>query len=134
MAFPRNPKDEPLAYSLDQAAIVMGISKSSIYTLIDEGKLVARKFGRRTVITRLDAEVFLQSLPAVAASGTPSQTGAATPKLSPLDQMIADQVEADRASIYGGKPQSPLAEVEALSMTSRYRPANSNIPEPGEDI
>lgn len=133
MALP-HPKDEPLAYSIDQAAIVMGISKSSIYTLIDEGRLVARKFGRRTVITRFDAEVFLQSLPAVPATGAPPQADNAAAKLSPLDQMIADQVEADRAAIYGGKPQSPLAEVEALSMTSRHRPANSNIPEPGEDI
>ncbi|WP_375598319.1 helix-turn-helix domain-containing protein [Devosia sp. Naph2] len=132
MALP-HPKDEPLAYSIEQAAIVMGISKSSIYTLIDEGKLVARKFGRRTVITRFDAEVFLQSLPTVSASGAPAQSDTAAAKLSPLDQMIADQVEADRAAIYGGKLQSPLAEVEALSMTSRHRPANSNASDAGAD-
>jgi hypothetical protein len=40
-----------------------GFCRDGAYKAIREGKLVARKYGRRTVITAQDAENFIASLP-----------------------------------------------------------------------
>lgn len=42
---------EPLAVSINSAAKALGIGRSSIYSLIKEGKLEAIKIGRRTLLT-----------------------------------------------------------------------------------
>lgn len=41
---------ERLAYTPGDAAIASSLSKARIYQLIDEGKLEARKVGRRTLV------------------------------------------------------------------------------------
>lgn len=41
---------QPLAYSIDQACHVSSIGRTRIYSLIKEGKLRARKIGKRTLI------------------------------------------------------------------------------------
>ena len=41
---------EPLAYSIHDACRVSSIGKTRIYSLISEGKLEARKIGKRTLI------------------------------------------------------------------------------------
>ena len=39
-----------LAYSIPEAAAAVSIGRSKVYTLIAEGRLEARKIGKRTVI------------------------------------------------------------------------------------
>ncbi|HZU64590.1 MAG TPA: helix-turn-helix domain-containing protein [Novosphingobium sp.] len=41
---------EPLAYSIADACRVSSIGKTRLYQLINEGKLEARKLGKRTLI------------------------------------------------------------------------------------
>lgn len=48
--------------NVDQASILFGISKRTIYRIISRGELDIAKFGRRTVIRRLDLDSFF-SLP-----------------------------------------------------------------------
>jgi len=55
--------EERLGYSPDEAAKVSGGGRTKIYQAIKEGKLRARKFGRRTIITADDLKAFLESLP-----------------------------------------------------------------------
>lgn len=40
----------PLAYSINDAAAMTTLSRPRIYQLISEGRLEARKLGRRTVV------------------------------------------------------------------------------------
>jgi len=41
---------QPLAYSISDACRVSSIGKTRLYQLINEGKLEARKLGKRTLI------------------------------------------------------------------------------------
>ncbi len=41
----------PLAYSVSEACRVSTFGRTYIYQLINEGRLEARKFGKRTIIT-----------------------------------------------------------------------------------
>lgn len=45
------PQPEPLAYSIAEACRVTSIGRTRLYALIAEGRLEARKIGRRTLIT-----------------------------------------------------------------------------------
>lgn len=45
-----NQEHSPLAYSVADACRVTSIGKTRLYQLINEGKLEARKLGRRTLI------------------------------------------------------------------------------------
>lgn len=40
-----------IAVSINDAARALGLGRTSIYSLINEGKLEARKLGRRTLVT-----------------------------------------------------------------------------------
>jgi excisionase family DNA binding protein len=42
---------EPIAVSINDAARTLGLGRTSIYALINEGRLEARKLGRRTLVT-----------------------------------------------------------------------------------
>lgn len=53
-----------LAYSVDQAAAVIGISPRQIYRHLASGRLCAIKDGHRTLIRRRELLRFLRSLPA----------------------------------------------------------------------
>ena len=48
MHIPNHP--EPLAYSVADACKVSSIGKTRLYSLIAEGRLEARKIGKRTLI------------------------------------------------------------------------------------
>jgi excisionase family DNA binding protein len=52
-----------MAYSVEQFAEATDISRSSLYEEIKAGRLVARKCGKRTIISVHDAEAWLESLP-----------------------------------------------------------------------
>jgi excisionase family DNA binding protein len=51
------------AHSLDEVCALTGLGRDSIYSAIRDGHLVARKFGRRTIITDDDLRQFLAELP-----------------------------------------------------------------------
>lgn len=55
---------EKLGFSVEEAAKMSGIGRTLIFSAIGNGQLLARKFGRRTVILREDLEAFLRALPA----------------------------------------------------------------------
>ena len=52
-----------LALSPEQAATLTGMCRSNVFKAIREGKLSARKLGRRTLILQSDLQKFLESLP-----------------------------------------------------------------------
>lgn len=64
----RRPKR--LAYSIKRAATVSGIGRSSLYLEIKEGRLIARKCGKRTVILRSDLLKWLDQLPVSGGCGS----------------------------------------------------------------
>ncbi|MCJ2068525.1 helix-turn-helix domain-containing protein [Methylobacterium sp. J-030] len=53
----------PIAYRPKDAATVIGVSKSTIYQMIADGKIPARKFGGVTVIVHSDLVALLEALP-----------------------------------------------------------------------
>jgi hypothetical protein len=52
-----------VGYSINEAAAVAGLGRDSIYAAIRAGKLVARKYGKRTIILDPDLRAFLGALP-----------------------------------------------------------------------
>jgi len=53
------PTTERLAYSVDEAAAVTGLSRDLLYDQMRAGKLAYLKVGRRRIITRQHLEAFL---------------------------------------------------------------------------
>ena len=53
-----------LAVSVPEAALMIGIGRSSIYCLFREGKLPAFKAGKRTLVKVEDIQRFVNNLPA----------------------------------------------------------------------
>jgi excisionase family DNA binding protein len=51
------------AYSITETCGLTGLGRDTIYAAIRSGKLIARKFGRRTLITDDDLRQFLAGLP-----------------------------------------------------------------------
>jgi excisionase family DNA binding protein len=56
----------PIAYSIRGAAEATGLSKTSIYDLLSQGKLRAVKHGKRTLILERDLRQWSEGLPSVA--------------------------------------------------------------------
>jgi len=56
-------EDEPLAYGVNDAARVAGMSRSELYRAISRGDLSVRKHGRHTLVLRSELERFLLALP-----------------------------------------------------------------------
>ncbi len=52
-----------LAYSVEEAAKIARLSRSSIYLALRDGSLTARKAGRRTIICPSDLQRFIDGLP-----------------------------------------------------------------------
>ena len=52
--------------SIAEACTIAGIGRTKIYEAIADGRLTARKFGKRTLVLRGDLQAFLSSLPVVA--------------------------------------------------------------------
>ncbi len=56
-----------LAHSVKESANILGIGVTKIYKEIGEGRLKARKFGKRTLITGDALEEWLNALPSLGA-------------------------------------------------------------------
>jgi hypothetical protein len=56
-------RPQHLAYSIELLTEVTGVSRQVIYDEIKRGRLISRKLGRRTIVTRSDALKWLQALP-----------------------------------------------------------------------
>jgi excisionase family DNA binding protein len=52
---------ERLAYSVDEAAAITGLSRDLLYDQMRTGRLAYLKVGRRRIITRQHLEAFLTS-------------------------------------------------------------------------
>jgi excisionase family DNA binding protein len=55
----------PLAWTIAEFRKETKLGRDGIYEAIADGRLIARKFGRRTLILREDGEAFLKALPAL---------------------------------------------------------------------
>lgn len=53
----------PMAFSIDDATRIMGISRATLFREINRGRLPAVKVGRKTLITRAGINNWLASLP-----------------------------------------------------------------------
>jgi excisionase family DNA binding protein len=51
------------AHSIEETCVLIGLGRDIVYTAIRDGRLVARKLGRRTIITDEDLRQFLAGLP-----------------------------------------------------------------------
>ncbi len=73
------PTAERLAYSVDEAAFLTGLSRDLLYDELRRGNLHYRKVGRRRLITRQNLEEFLGLVPRPRApvkdSGNPGAAG-----------------------------------------------------------
>jgi excisionase family DNA binding protein len=54
-----------LAYTVDEACSVAGIGRTALYKAIGTGELVARKYGRKTLILASDLHRFIEGLPTI---------------------------------------------------------------------
>jgi len=54
-----NLGNDKLSYRMDEAAKAVGLSKATLYRLIDKGELKTLKVGSRTLIRREVLEAFL---------------------------------------------------------------------------
>jgi excisionase family DNA binding protein len=63
-----SPATDCAAYSVPQVMAKVGIGRDKLYCLIRQGKLPARKLGRKTLILASDLEAFLESLPKMGAA------------------------------------------------------------------
>ncbi len=61
---------EAIGLSVIEAARQAGVGRSTLYEAIQSGALMARKVGRRTLVTRDDLLLWLSSLPPVKKKGT----------------------------------------------------------------
>jgi excisionase family DNA binding protein len=52
-----------LGYSIEEASNASGIGRTLLFRAIKQGKLTARKCGRRTIILRDDLARYLEGLP-----------------------------------------------------------------------
>ena len=54
---------EPVARSVQATAIYLGLGVSTVYKLLDTGRLAARREGRKLLILKADADAYLAALP-----------------------------------------------------------------------
>ena len=58
----RRPRTS-LTVTVREACELLGFGKTCFYRAIREGRLPARKWGKRTIIMRTDIDMFLDNLP-----------------------------------------------------------------------
>lgn len=63
--------------TIDEAVRESGVSRTQIYMALGAGTLVARKFGRRTILIRDEWNAFLRNLPVAKISVRSAQPKAA---------------------------------------------------------
>ena len=68
-SYPQPSLKDNLAFTLEQAGLVAGIGRSAVAIAVREGRLSARKCGRRTLVLRSDLQAFLTALPVVSQGG-----------------------------------------------------------------
>lgn len=51
-----------LSLSIDEVSKVTGIGKTKVYEAINRGLLPAKKYGKKTLVLRVDLDGFLESL------------------------------------------------------------------------
>ncbi len=56
---------DPEALSIPETCRVTSLGRTTVYDLIGQGVLPARKVGARTIILRADVQRFLENLPVV---------------------------------------------------------------------
>jgi hypothetical protein len=56
------------AFSIEEVKAATGFCRDTVYRAIRENKLVARKYGKRTIVLAGDLDAFLQSLPRIGAA------------------------------------------------------------------
>lgn len=54
---------QPVLLSIGEAARLLGIGRSTLYSLLSDGDLSGLKIGARTLIRRSDLEALVESLP-----------------------------------------------------------------------
>lgn len=54
----------PITLTIPEAVRLTGISRSALYEALRRGHLTAKKAGRRTLITVVDLEAYVDNLPA----------------------------------------------------------------------
>ena len=57
------PAENVLGYTIAQAAKASGAGRSTLYVEMKEGRLKARKLGRRTIVLASDLAAWLAALP-----------------------------------------------------------------------
>lgn len=62
---------EKLGMTINELIAASGLGRTSIYGQIRDGRLVARKCGRRTIILPSDATAWLESLPRLGMESEP---------------------------------------------------------------
>jgi excisionase family DNA binding protein len=63
---------EPLAMSPDAAATLLSVNKRTIYRLIGDEKLIARKEGSRTLVDYQSVKKHYESLPLLSGASIPN--------------------------------------------------------------
>ena len=63
-----SPAAECAVYNIPEVMARVGVGRDKLYRLIREGKLPARKLGRKTLILASDLEAFLEALPRLGAA------------------------------------------------------------------
>ena len=61
----------PALFSPEDAAVYLAMSRTGVYALIKQGRLQARRFGKRTLIERAELDRFVATL-ALAAMAEPA--------------------------------------------------------------
>lgn len=64
-----SPEQQPIAYSINDAAEAIGISRAGMYNLLADKKIAARKIGARTIIPADELRRFVNSQPIYQAGG-----------------------------------------------------------------
>ncbi|CAO4174830.1 helix-turn-helix domain-containing protein [Methylorubrum extorquens] len=59
----RGPVFVALAYRIEDAAAAIGISRSTLFEYIKDGRIPSRKIGASTVIRHCDKEAFVDAAP-----------------------------------------------------------------------
>lgn len=58
-----------LTFTIDEACSLIGVGRTKLYEALDSGELPARKWGKRTLILKIDLENFLEKLEAYPTRG-----------------------------------------------------------------
>ena len=59
-----------LLHSVTDACALLGIGRTTLYALLNDGSLEARKVGRRTFLTQKSLQAFVESRPKLHGAGS----------------------------------------------------------------